>query len=133
MAKHRGDRGYFKNAFEYWGNLTGSFKWGIDLISEQSIGFHRLKNAAYQYRIYALFHPEACPSDSILVQNITKAGVKVNAIVKEGIEGVSGENQDGSDTDTVANKDDDKDNDNKDNEKDDDTDNNDDDEEAEQG
>ena len=90
MAKHRGDRGYFKNAYQYWGNLTGSFKWGIDLISEQSIGFHRLKNAAYQYRIYALFHPEACPSDSILVQNMLEAGVKIKGVAQDGKEDVSG-------------------------------------------
>ena len=140
MATFRGDKGYFKKVFEYWGKATGGFKWGIDLISEQSIGFHNLRYAAFMYRIYALFHPEACPSDSILVQNMLEAGVKVKGVAQDGKEDISssGENQDGSDTNTDTDEDDDKDN--KDNEKDDDnevndddTSNNDDYEEVEEG
>ena len=79
MATFRGDKGYFKKVFEYWGKATGGFKWGIDLISEQLIGFYKVKSAAHQNRIYALFHPEVC--QSILVQNMLEAGVEVKGVV----------------------------------------------------
>ena len=69
MATFRGDRGYFKTVYEYWGKISGTFRWGEDLVSEDSIGFHNLRYPAFLLRIYAIFHPDACPNDSVLVKD----------------------------------------------------------------
>ena len=70
MATYKGDRGYFKKVWEFWGEQTGRFKWGKDLISEDSIGFHNLRYPAFLLRIHALFHPDSCPDTSVLSQEM---------------------------------------------------------------
>ncbi len=64
IATYRGDRGYFKQVWEFWGQNTGGFKWGKDLVSEQMNGWHNLRYPAFMYRIHTIHHPESCPADS---------------------------------------------------------------------
>lgn len=68
VATYRGNHGYFKDVWEYWGEQTGSFKWGKDLVSEQMNGWHNLKYPAFMKRIHALSHPEACPVNSTVAR-----------------------------------------------------------------
>jgi hypothetical protein len=70
MAVTRGDKGFFEELYTFWGERSGGFKWGIDLISEQSIGFHNLRYPAFMERIYAVLFPEACPSNSTLAKGM---------------------------------------------------------------
>mmetsp|Transcript_23433 Transcript_23433/g.34751 ORF Transcript_23433/g.34751 Transcript_23433/m.34751 type:complete len:721 (+) Transcript_23433:212-2374(+) len=66
MATFKGDRGYFKNVYEFWGRQNGGFRWGLDFVSEQGIGFHNLRYPAFMHRIHALQYPGICPSNSTI-------------------------------------------------------------------
>ena len=70
MAKYDGKSGFYKAVYEFKGKESGKFKTGIDLISEQSIGFHWLRYPAFLMRYHAVLRPEdACPKESPLVQS----------------------------------------------------------------
>jgi len=72
MATYKGDRGYFKRLYEFWGSKHGGFKWGIDVFSEQLIGFHNLRYPAFMHRIHALLYPGVCPSDTTVGKALNK-------------------------------------------------------------
>ena len=75
LATHKGKRGYYKKVYDFWGKTNGGFKWGVNLYSEQSIGFHNLRYPAFMHRIHALQYPWTCPTNSTIGQtlNATKS------------------------------------------------------------
>ena len=78
MATFKGTTGYFQKAYKFWGEQSGRFKWGLDLISEQNVGFHNLRYPAFMLRIHAIFYKDyACPKDSQLVQGLNEIGFEV--------------------------------------------------------
>jgi len=74
MATHKGDSNnyFYKEMYEFWGSKHGGFKWGIDLFSEQLIGFHMLKYPAFIHRIHALLYPETCSSNTTVGKTLNK-------------------------------------------------------------
>lgn len=74
-ATYKGDRGYFKRVYEWWGQTNGGFKCGIDIGSEQMTGFHNLRYPAFMHRIYALQFAGTCPSNSTVGQTLNFLGI----------------------------------------------------------
>ena len=70
MATYKGDYGYFKLVYEFWGRQNGGFRWGEDFVSEQGIGFHHLRWPSFMHRIHALQYPGICPSNSTVGNSI---------------------------------------------------------------
>jgi hypothetical protein len=71
IGRFRGNHGYFEQIYQDWGTRYG-FKTGIDLVSEQSISFHRLRTANEMRRHHAILY-ESCPANTVLAKAIRDA------------------------------------------------------------
>jgi hypothetical protein len=59
VASRNPQRGFWKRQYKLWGERYG-FKWGIDLVSTQTITFHIIKGAGWMKRMHVLLY-HTCP------------------------------------------------------------------------
>uniref|UniRef100_A0A7S3Q616 Uncharacterized protein n=2 Tax=Chaetoceros debilis TaxID=122233 RepID=A0A7S3Q616_9STRA len=73
LVVHPGHRAFYKMVYEFWGRQNDGFKWGLDLHSEQLVGYHNLRYPHHSHRIHALQYPGTCPSNSTVGQTLHNA------------------------------------------------------------
>jgi hypothetical protein len=64
VSHFTGDKGYFKNVYDFWGTRFG-YKIGLELASNHSIAFHLLRGPLKMKRHHAILY-KSCPKGPVI-------------------------------------------------------------------